>query len=117
MIAKIFRYVKFSENIGSGFDKMIKGWKEQYKISPIIEGDFDHYKITFPFNKTTNKREDYESEILNLLVNNPFLSMFEISQKLRITSYNVQYYMNKLKENNRIERIGSKKIGKWKVIC
>ena len=55
IIARIFRFVKFSESIGSGFDKMIKGWKIYYKSTPIIEGDFDHYKINFTFNDSTNK--------------------------------------------------------------
>ncbi|OYT34997.1 MAG: hypothetical protein B6U87_01130 [Candidatus Aenigmarchaeota archaeon ex4484_52] len=27
IIAKIFRFVKFSENIGSGFHKIFNGWK------------------------------------------------------------------------------------------
>lgn len=30
IVAKIFRFVKFSENIGSGFHKMIDGWNSYY---------------------------------------------------------------------------------------
>jgi hypothetical protein len=52
---------------------MINGWKSQYKIRPIIEGDFDYYKITFPFNrsmnkttnKTMNKKEEYNHKYKN----------------------------------------------------
>ena len=120
IVAKIFRFVKFSENIGSGFHKMFHGWKKQYNAAPLVEGDFDWYKITFPFNrsiiKTTNKttnKLDFCSELLVLLENNPNLSMVEISQKLQITSYNVQYYINKLKNAKKIKRVGSKKTGRW----
>jgi ATP-dependent DNA helicase RecG len=122
IIARIFRFVKFSESIGSGFDKMIQGWKEYYKSKPIIEGDFDYYKISFPFNKTTNKTTNktmnkttnkIEDEIITLLKNNHTLSMFEIAQKLKITQANVQYYINKIKKSGRLERIGSKKSGEW----
>lgn len=80
--------------------------------------DFDWYKITFPFNrsviKTTNKL-DVGSELLALLENNPNLSMAEIGQKLQITSHNVQYYINKLKNAGKIKRVGSKKTGQWVV--
>jgi len=123
IIAKIFRFVKFSENIGSGFHKMFQCWKKQYNATPIVEGDFDWYKITFPLNrsiiKTTNKttnKLDVSSELLILLENNPNLSMVEIGQKLQITHYNVQYYINKLKDAGRIKRVGSKKTGKWKIV-
>lgn len=122
ILAKIFRFVKFSENIGSGFHKMFQGWKKHYHAAPIVEGDFDWYKITFPFNrslittmnKTTNKR-DIGSELLILLENNPRLSMVEIGQKLHISSHNVQYYINKLKDAGKIKRVGSKKTGQWVV--
>ena len=48
IIAKIFRFVRLAESIGSGFHKMIKGWEQHYGLEPGIEGDFDYYKITFP---------------------------------------------------------------------
>lgn len=119
IIARIFRFVKFSESIGSGFNKMIKGWKSYYKATPLIEGDFDHYKITFPFNdstnKTTNKKKDFQGLILGLLQNNPSLSMFELAQKLGITQTNVQYYINKYKKQGKLIRKGSKKSGEWLV--
>ena len=44
----MFRFIRFSENIGSGFHKMINGWNSKYNLKPIIESDFDYYKITFP---------------------------------------------------------------------
>ncbi len=120
ILAKIFRFVKFSENIGSGFHKMFQGWKKQYNTAPIVEGDFDSYKITFPFNnrvdKTTNKttnKEERIPEMLELLGNNPSLSIMEIAEKLQITPYKVQYSLNKLKKQGRIKRVGSKKTGKW----
>ena len=39
--------------------------------------------------------------------------MFELAQKLQITQTNVQYYINKLKKQDRIKRKGSKKSGEW----
>ncbi len=42
-----------AENIGSGFHKMINGWDEYCHLKPLIEGDFDYYKIVFPTTTTT----------------------------------------------------------------
>jgi len=46
-IAKIFRFIRLAENIGSGFHKMIDGWEYRYGSGPKIEGDFDYYKSLF----------------------------------------------------------------------
>ncbi len=90
----------------------------------LVEGDFDWYKITFPFNrsiikstnKTTNKNlDDIGVELLDLLKSNPNLSMVEIGTKLKISSYTVQYHINKLKKKGKIIREGSKKTGLWVV--
>jgi len=40
IIAKIFRFVRLAESIGSGFHKMINGWEQHYGLEPVIEGDF-----------------------------------------------------------------------------
>ena len=37
-----------AENVGSGFYKMMNGWKEHYGSEPDVGGDLDHYRITFP---------------------------------------------------------------------
>jgi ATP-dependent DNA helicase RecG len=52
-VTRIFRVIKLSENAGSGFDKMFNGWKAYYENEPVVSGDVDFYKITFPLVKTT----------------------------------------------------------------
>ncbi len=49
LITKMFRVIDLAENAGYGFDKMIKGWKSHYEVSPIISGDIDNYRIEFFF--------------------------------------------------------------------
>ncbi len=127
ILAKIFRYLKFSDNIGSGFHKMIYGWNKQYKTKPIIDGDFDFYKITFPFDKsatgtktvtytgtkTVTKGDDKEKEILEIIENNPYLSLKEVSNLVNLTLEGVKYHIKNLKTKRRIKREGGKKKGKW----
>ena len=124
-IAKIFRFVKLAENIGSGFHKMIDGWKQHYKLEPVIEGDFDYYKITFPLtekgpsqttDKTTDKKfSDKEKAILDLIIANPGISQKEIADDMGLTVDGVRYHMDKLKEIEVLKRVGGKKSGKWVV--
>ena len=117
IIAKIFRFVKLAENIGSGFHKMINGWDSHYRLKPLIDGDFDFYKITFPTTttqKTTQKKiYDREKEILELIENNPYLNMEEIARVIGLSRVGVKYHIDKLKVKGIIKREGSKKKGKW----
>ena len=119
IIAKIFRFVKLAENIGSGFHKMINGWDSHYRLKPLIDGDFDFYKITFPTTttttqKTTQKKSyDREKEILELIENNPYLNMEEIARVIGLSRVGVKYHIDKLKVKGKIKREGSKKKGKW----
>jgi ATP-dependent DNA helicase RecG len=122
IIAKIFRFVKFSENIGSGFHKMINGWNSKYHLKPIIEGDFDFYKITFPTTTTTTKtttytttKEDKERKVLELIDNNPYLTIEEIARIVGLSRIGVRYHIDNLKKHARISRVGSKKTGRWEV--
>lgn len=126
IIAKMFRFVRFSENIGSGFHRMFRGWKEYYGFNPIVEGDFDYYKITFPTtrkttDKTTSKstrkttREDTEKLVLELLSNNPHLTADEIGHQLGLTEEGIRYHIKNLKKKGLIKRVGGRKKGYWKV--
>lgn len=133
IIAKAFRFLRFSENIGSGFHKMINGWSKKYGIKPIIDGDFDYYKITFAYNKegisdtttktttytttkTTTKGDDKEREILKIIENNPYLSAEEIAIQIKLTKEGVRYHLKNLKKRGRIKRKGHGKGGSWEVL-
>ncbi len=130
IIAKALRLLRFSENIGSGFHKMINGWNLRYKLKPLIEGDFDFYKIIFPLNKTgtttytttytttktTIKGEDKEKEILGVIENNPSLSVEQISLTVNLSIDGVRYHIKNLKRKGRIKRKGHGKGGSWEIL-
>jgi len=129
IIAKAFRFLRFSENIGSGFHKMIYGWDKQYHLKPIIDGDFDYYKITFPTTTTTTsktttyttsktqiKGDGKEREIFEIIENNPYLSALEISRQVNLTEDGVRYHIDNLKKKGRIKRKGHGKGGSWEII-
>lgn len=129
IIAKAFRFLRFSENIGSGFHKMINGWDKFYHLKPLIEGDFDYYKITFPKiksatgtktvtytgTKTVTKGDDKEKEIFELIENNPHLSAEQIADSVGLTRRGVRYHLDNLKKKGRLKRKGHGKGGSWEI--
>ena len=127
IIAKAFRFLRFAENIGSGFHKMINGWNQKYHLKPIIEGDFDFYKITFPtttitttitktMTNTITKGEGKEKEILNLIENNPSLSANQIAQMIGLSTVGVRYHLKNLKKKKLVRRKGHGKGGSWEIL-
>ena len=113
IIAKIFRFVRLAESIGSGFHKMIDGWKQHYELEPVIEGDFDYYKITFP---TTRKTvEKTVEKILEAIKKNPKITQNELVEITGLTRRGIEWNLAKLKEKGIIKRIGPARGGYWKI--
>lgn len=118
LIARAFRFIKLSENIGSGFTKMFTGWKKVYGIPPLVDGDFDQYKISFPNPtiKTTNKpqlKPQISSTIKEILANNPTYTAEDLAKTLKANPNTIRYHIQQLKKKGQIKRTGSKKKGKW----
>lgn len=63
---------------------------------------------------TTQARSiDNEQKVVSLLQQNPNASQAEVAAKLGISANTVKYYIRKLRELGRLERIGSSQKGKW----
>jgi len=116
IIAKIFRFIRLAESIGSGFHKMIDGWEQHYKLKPVIEGDFDYYKITFPTTTTQKTVEKTVEKILDAIKSNPKITQNELAEIAGLTRRGIEWNLAKLKEKGIIERIGPAKGGHWEVI-
>ena len=122
IIAKIFRFVRLAESIGSGFHKMIKGWESHYGLKPGIEGDFDYYKITFPTTRKTVEKTVEKTvaktveKILDAIKSNPKITQNELAEIAGLTRRGIEWNLAKLKEKGIIKRIGPAKGGYWKII-
>ena len=63
-----------------------------------------------------NKLNDRDNQILDFLKSNPSLTIKELSIKLSVTEKTIYRSITKLKELNKVIRIGSDKNGYWKII-
>lgn len=59
---------------------------------------------------------DLDQEVLKVLIKNPRLTQKEIALELGWKIDRVKYYINKLKQQNIIERIGSSQKGYWNLL-
>ena len=141
-VARIFRHIGLSENIGSGFDKMFKGWASYYKHKPKVSGDFDYYKIVFYLEPKSAKSGVLkkvgervgeglgvklgaklgvklgvnEAKIIGLIMGNKFATIVQIAEELGISTTAVENNISKLRENGILKREGSDKTGHWEVL-
>ncbi len=137
-VARVFRHIKLSENIGSGFDKMFNGWTAYYKHKPKVSGDFDYYKIVFSLEPKgsgkTKKQglgekvgdtvektvemavEKTVEKILSFIKANPQITQKELMDKTSLTRRGVEWNLKKLKTEKRIQRIGPDKGGHWEIV-
>lgn len=139
-IAEAFHYMKIVEAWGTGIPRIISRCKEYGLQEPVFEELGDGFLVTM-FRKLTNqtnqlnqtnqsdqlnqinaeKRQginfsDLENAIIELLKVCPDATTKEITQKLKITDNQVKYYIKKLKDDGKIERVGTNRKGTWKVM-
>lgn len=122
-IANFFKQLGWAEELGSGVRKMYKYCPIYVKGAlPVIE-EGDVFKLIIPYEKesgsenvnatTTTKHAD---KILELIKENPQITVAEMAQKLSISKSTVERNLAKLSENGIIEREGSDKTGQWIII-
>lgn len=134
-IIKFFRYPRLSENAGYGIDKILK-WKTLTGGDVAFQSDLLVSTVTYPFEKSSHnndrisqggngKKEIQETfnstlstrdKIFNLIAENPKITRSMISAALSISQSTVQKYIESLKKEKVITRIGGAKGGHWKVI-
>jgi ATP-dependent DNA helicase RecG len=128
LIAKAFKEVGIIEKYGSGIKRVFDFCSNFGIIPPKFEEVSNGFRVTLFKTKITNKElnvvenvvdnvvEKRLNKILNFLKQNSQLSANEISKLLGITERTVQRDLNKLKNLNKIKRIGSDKGGHWEII-
>ena len=95
--------------------KMINGWNSHYHLKPLIDGDFDFYKITFPTTTTTTTQKTTQ-KIIALIEENPKITRKELAEVTGLTEDGIKYHLKKMQDEAIIERIGPDKGGYWEVV-
>lgn len=72
-------------------------------------------KTTQKIAETFDNKISLSEKILKILIDDSSLSQKEIAKKLGISFNTIKEYLNKLKKEGKIQRIGSRRNGIWKV--
>ena len=131
IVVEIFAYMKIIEKWGTGIPRILRECKEYGLKKPELidfDGDFrvNMYRreekskttqtTTQITTQTTIKLTKNDHEILQVMQNNPALSQKEIAMELGWTVDRVKYYLNKMKKQEAIRRIGSSHKGYWELL-
>ena len=125
----------FVDNAGSGFEKMFNGWTAYYEDEPVISGDVDFYKITFPLVKLGEASENVgekvgerfgerfgvkltenQEKIIDFIQKEPTISAKELSKLVGISLRKIEVNLSKLKVKGLLRRIGAARGGYWEVV-
>ena len=131
IVVEIFAYMKIIEKWGTGIPRILRECKEYGLKKPeLIDFDGDFRVIMYRreekskttqtttqiTTQTTIKLTKNDHEILQVIQNNPALSQKEIAMELGWTVDRVKYYLNKMKKQEAIRRIGSSHKGYWELL-
>lgn len=93
-----------------------------YDLLKLLENydfirDFLGFRKIIPNNRITGKknREEIRKKILDLLSNNPKMTMNELALALEITPKSVEWRLYQLVKEKKVARIGAAKNGMWLV--
>ena len=137
VLADIFDRLGLMEREGSGIKKIRSSYIEDPHYNPekqpMFYSDRTTFMVTFPnlnygmdldiqgvtervTERVTEKVTEGEREVLELLKENPEYTYSDLADRLSVSRKTVSDRIKKLKEKNRIERIGSDTKGYWNVI-
>ncbi len=122
IIADLFHRMGKVERMGTGIEKMKSLMREAKLKAPVFTSDsFFHaifyrdpeYALKRPVEKTVEKTVE---KVLSLIIANPKITQQELIDETGLTRRGIEWNLKKLKNENRIQRIGPDKGGYWEAI-
>ena len=138
-LMKMFNMINIGERAGSGVPNIIKIWREEGLLEPIIEEQFnpDRTILTLPLEKKVISRirggstdivlkhqddalndalnDALTSKILNEVERNPYITQEALATALGISRPTIQRKMKNMIECGVLVRVDGRKKGFWKV--
>lgn len=145
MMQNMLRMIGYGENLGSGFPKIISAWKQAGWKEPLLENrlDLDEVRLTLfvPFENSDEgvqkvdqkmspkmspkmslkmslkeKQNQIIEQVCEHIKANPAITLEQLTEVIGKSKNSVKRYIDYLKQQNRIKRIGGNKGGHWEII-
>ena len=123
-LIRVFKDVDLIENIGSGVLRILDAYdKSCFKfMEHFLRVSFKYKENPFEYDQKINQESDQkelsiiQNKILSLIKQNAKITQNEMGEILGVPREKIKYNIAILKDMNIIEREGSNKIGKWKIL-
>ena len=114
-IANVFFRAGLIEAWGRGTLRIIDDCAKANVLTPIFQYDFSGFIVDFTIknNKSSDKSSD---KILKLIKQQSNITIKDLSEKIGISTRAIEKHIKTLKQNNKIIRKGSDKVGVWEVL-
>ena len=116
-IAKIFREIGFADELGSGIKNLYKYSKAYGGSDPlIVEGEVFRIEVNTP-SKTTQKttQKTTKEKVLELLGVDSKMTREDLANQIGVSANAIKQHLSNLQAEDKLERIGGRKDGYWKV--
>jgi len=117
-LMRIFLNMGIVEHTGHGIPTILKRYGRQ-----AFEIKENYIKVIIPFDENVLKQQNVglnlthsEDEVIKVLLENLNSTAESISKELSLSKRTIERILSSLQVKGVIERIGSKKMGRWKVI-
>lgn len=115
-LMRVFKDLEMVEQLGTGVHRILKHYEQDcFKFTENFT------RVTFPTEKNDLREElgveltDNQTKIVELILNNPSITIIETADKLGLGTTTVGNNLKKLQDLKVIERVGSRKTGYWKL--
>ena len=123
-LIRVFKDVDLIENIGSGILRILKAYDKNSFIfmDNFLRVSFKYKKNPFEYDQKDNQEIDQkdlnliQKKILALIQKNESITQNEMAKILEVNREKIKYNIAILKDMKIIEREGSYKTGKWKIL-
>jgi predicted HTH transcriptional regulator len=123
-LIRVFKDVDLIENIGSGILRILKAYDKNCFIfmDNFLRVSFKYRENPFEYDQKINQENDQrelsniQNKIISLISQNSKITQKEMAKILEVSREKIKYNIAILKDMNIIDREGSNKIGKWKIL-
>lgn len=123
-LIRVFKDVDLIENIGPGILRILKAYDKNCFIfmDNFLRVSFKYRENPFEYDQKINQENDQrelsniQNKIISLISQNSKITQKEMAKILEVSREKIKYNIAILKDMNIIDREGSNKIGKWKIL-
>jgi len=115
-IASIFKEANVIEKYGSGIKRVIEEFENYGLPKPKFRANSSDFYVTVFLEKVTEKVTENQKKIIEVILNNRYTTINELSEIIAISPKSIKENIKKLKNKNIIKRIGPDKGGYWEVV-